>query len=719
MLALALVAPAAAEAGTGCPKVQMIHAVGSGNRDKAFDNVSNEITESLRDEILRPERPAGGGELFVATPLDYPAESVKSGTGIGAVLGLPGPYNNSVNKGKRTLNGLVTDVIRRCGYRTRLILSGHSQGAQVVADIYQEMERDGTSGYVFGVVLFGDPYFNGRAGGRGSSTGQWRHVDYRRGSLGRRQVYGRYDRGRYLLRIRSYCHKFDPVCQDGTRPNLAHHSNYDKTGPNEPGEAQDAGRWLSTKLRTAFAQDAAAAKPVHAPPPGCVPASSVATIIDDSGSMARNDPQRIRAQAMQLLLSKPASASRAVGAVEFGESAATLFAPGLVSAGLTNMIGSLGRLQNDGSDGTDDGATSYNAGFAKSVADQPAPGARIFLTDGGHNVGAYVNGHAGGARTYVIGANIGPAGQGDEDGDRLGRIAAETGGAYFPLRKLPGDDVGTQTARLQPVVNEIDALLSCSVIHDQASVGFTRAGQFGRGVRTDFGGQPALEAVVSWAVPGVDIDLVAATVRDRRNRVIADLAGRKRIARTKQRRTKLRVGIVEGQTFDTITVTRPRNGRTLTLQFRAATLASPTTAEVQIRPVLGGGTLASTLLPTVPTAPAAPPPATPAAPVAPPPVTPPPVLPPPPKPTATNLRVVVYGGGHVGVAFDVGWQQGRDPVTCHFFRDNVEVFTAQCGTSSSKQFFGVPAGTHSWYATVSDRFGVYSNPTNTVTVYSG
>jgi hypothetical protein len=97
------------------------------------------------------------------------------------------------------------------------------------------------------------------------------------------------------------------------------------------------------------------------------------------------------------------------------------------------------------------------------------------------------------------------------------------------------------------------------------------------------------------------------------------------------------------------------------------------------------------------------------------PTSPPPA---PPKPYARHLRVVVYGGGHVGVAFDVGWKAGRDPVTCHFFRNNVEVFTAQCGIHSSKQFYGVPAGTHSWYATVSDRFGVYSKPTNVVVRYS-
>lgn len=85
-----------------------------------------------------------------------------------------------------------------------------------------------------------------------------------------------------------------------------------------------------------------------------------------------------------------------------------------------------------------------------------------------------------------------------------------------------------------------------------------------------------------------------------------------------------------------------------------------------------------------------------------------------PKPYAGNLVVVDHGGGHVGIAFDVGWQAGRDPVTCHTFRNGVEIATDQCGTRSSKQFYGVPSGTHSFYATVSDRFGVFSDPTNTV-----
>jgi hypothetical protein len=100
-------------------------------------------------------------------------------------------------------------------------------------------------------------------------------------------------------------------------------------------------------------------------------------------------------------------------------------------------------------------------------------------------------------------------------------------------------------------------------------------------------------------------------------------------------------------------------------------------------------------------APALPPPA----PASPPPA---PNPPPPPVPRASNLVVVIYGGGHVGVAFDVGWQSGRDPVTCHFLIDGAPAFTAQCGTHASKQFYGVTPGDHTFSAYVTDREGARS-----------
>lgn len=87
-----------------------------------------------------------------------------------------------------------------------------------------------------------------------------------------------------------------------------------------------------------------------------------------------------------------------------------------------------------------------------------------------------------------------------------------------------------------------------------------------------------------------------------------------------------------------------------------------------------------------------------------------------PKPYAGNLVAVNYGDGQIGVAFDVGWQAGRDPVTCRFYDNSVEIFSAQCGTRASKQFYGLAVGRHTFHATVTDRFGVVSDPTNSVSV---
>lgn len=234
-----LFVPDAAHAKVFCPKVQVFSAVGSGNRGDP------DVTDVLRDEILRPERERAkpDSDLFHAWRVDYPAVSVISHTGVRAVTKTGGAYHKSVVAGKKWLREHIKTKIDNCWPGTLIILAGYSQGAQVVADVYQELERSGRAGRIFGLALFGDPYFNPKnPDGRGSSQGKWRHTN-RSGSLGRRPEYGRYS-----LRVRSYCHKHDPVCQDG-RLSLSDHSNYGKTGPGEPGEATDAGRWLSTRIR--------------------------------------------------------------------------------------------------------------------------------------------------------------------------------------------------------------------------------------------------------------------------------------------------------------------------------------------------------------------------------------------------------------------------------------------------------------------------------------
>jgi hypothetical protein len=75
----------------------------------------------------------------------------------------------------------------------------------------------------------------------------------------------------------------------------------------------------------------------------------------------------------------------------------------------------------------------------------------VFITDGGHRAGRYLDAHRGGAPTFVVGLTIAadtPAGR------RLERIARETGGKAF---------LGVTAAELGRVLNTIDSSLNCDV----------------------------------------------------------------------------------------------------------------------------------------------------------------------------------------------------------------------------------------------------------------
>ena len=151
-----------------------------------------------------------------------------------------------------------------------------------------------------------------------------------------------------------------------------------------------------------------------------------------------------------------------LGAVEFGDEAGPLFDPQPIAQGQARMIGSLSRLADDGFAGTGTN-TNYNAAFAATKFAQPTADARIFLTDGENTVDPFENGHLGGPRTFVVGLNLGPSGQGSEPADLLGRIAAETGGVYYPLKRSANDDPASQIQELQPVFNSIDTKLECQI----------------------------------------------------------------------------------------------------------------------------------------------------------------------------------------------------------------------------------------------------------------
>jgi hypothetical protein len=220
----------------------------------------------------------------------------------------------------------------------------------------------------------------------------------------------------------------------------------------------------------------------------CAPATNVEAIVDDSISMEFTDPNRLRVQAMDLLINT-LSKSTQLGAVEFGSeistpAADTVFPPQPVGPNAKAMLAALDQKIH-----ADNGATDYNAAFAQSDLENPSANARIFLTDGGHDVGTYNEAHlVHDVPTYVIGFGGIAAG---EDQARLQKIATDTGGRYFPLK---------EASQLQAVLNDIGAALTCQTpprqFTDLLKAGQSKVHSVAIGAATK-----SIQIALTWASP--------------------------------------------------------------------------------------------------------------------------------------------------------------------------------------------------------------------------
>jgi hypothetical protein len=229
----------------------------------------------------------------------------------------------------------------------------------------------------------------------------------------------------------------------------------------------------------------------------CKPATNIEAIIDDSGSMGITDTDVNRAEAIKLLISKSANANKRLGALEFGSSqsyetppipaAVTLFAPLPIGANAPTMNAALTNNLK-----ADNAATDYNAAFALAKTDNPTADARIFVTDGGHNAGAYTNGHQGGPPTYVLGLAIGKASATDIDATRLQTIANETKGVYYP---------NVNTGNIAATVNQVDAALNCQAVAKTFTDTFTKAGQTKRKVVSIGSNTSSADLTLTWTSP--------------------------------------------------------------------------------------------------------------------------------------------------------------------------------------------------------------------------
>jgi hypothetical protein len=259
-----------------------------------------------------------------------------------------------------------------------------------------------------------------------------------------------------------------------------------------------------------FASGASAAgSPAATASAGCTPVTNIEAIIDDSGSMSVTDPNKLRVQAMDLLV-KTLPTSTTLGAVAFGSgiegipgvfegtpAASTLFLPEEIGPNAGAMQASMKANIN-----ADDGATDYNGAFAKADADDPASLARIFLTDGGHDEGTYNEAHlAHNVPTYVIGFGAGISSP--EDKARLQKIASDTGGKVYELE----DD-----SELQAVVNNIGAALTCKTpprqFTDELSQGKSKTHSLTIGPKTH-----VLRVTLTWANPGDKFKLTGLRIK--------------------------------------------------------------------------------------------------------------------------------------------------------------------------------------------------------------
>jgi hypothetical protein len=223
----------------------------------------------------------------------------------------------------------------------------------------------------------------------------------------------------------------------------------------------------------------------------CKQATNIEAIVDDSISMEFTDASRLRVQAMNLLIDTLGKSTQ-LGAVEFGSAgyqnnppaADTLFPPQPVGPNAPAM-----RTALDQKIHADNGATDYNGAFAQADLDNPAADARIFLTDGGHDVDAYTEAHlVHNVPTYVIGfGGISLP----EDQARLKKIAADGGGSYFPL-----DD----SSQLQSVMNSIGAALTCQtpprLFSDELAKGQSKLHSVSIGAATK-----SIQITLTWASP--------------------------------------------------------------------------------------------------------------------------------------------------------------------------------------------------------------------------
>lgn len=124
-------------------------------------------------------------------------------------------YLSSVASGIADLAQMIADQQATCGGKTKLILTGHSEGAEVTGDdLYQSLSAAARAN-VLGVALFADPRFNHNDSSATATGFQVAHqLDLPHNGL--MQIFTAVGARKPFdsRRVLEYCHVDDPVCQN-------------------------------------------------------------------------------------------------------------------------------------------------------------------------------------------------------------------------------------------------------------------------------------------------------------------------------------------------------------------------------------------------------------------------------------------------------------------------------------------------------------------------
>lgn len=264
----------ALEVDTPCAKAEIIFARGSGrpltgNENKESSKFKEQLTSRLGPGLSSHYYELGtewyGGHQYPAVKIDDALYKTGVSAWLQGAVGIGDAtnYNNSIREGVLELANYINQRYEKCKtFGSYYILSGYSQGAQVIGQLYQDISAKIKNRIVY-TSFFGDPKLflpEGLGGDKSLACSKGKSVfsSYRMGTIDCKLWEGRlHARLNYLptdliQKTGLWCNTNDFICGTSNNPYSNGHDAY----PSNGGAIYTAARISAEKLRATLVKDA-------------------------------------------------------------------------------------------------------------------------------------------------------------------------------------------------------------------------------------------------------------------------------------------------------------------------------------------------------------------------------------------------------------------------------------------------------------------------------